>query len=268
MESVGRTLWKTRLIECSQNCEYNSCMPNINQISLWWKIAAVIVGVLILVGIGLAFQRKGGMPTSSIFGIQSAPSLTRNVQYASTLDTEVRKNVESLIGELRAKLQKDDTDYEAWLTLAIRYKQAEDYDKAREVWEYLASIHPDDSVSRHNLGDLYHHFLKDYAKAETYYKEALERAPTNSLEYLALHELYRYSLKQDTTAAEDILKQGIELVTENQPIDLYVALGSYYVAKGEKEKAIESYTKTRDLAQKARNTGLVAQLNAEIAKLR
>jgi tetratricopeptide (TPR) repeat protein len=219
---------------------------------------------------GVAVQQGtlgGGTESiSNILGIKAAPSLTRSVQYARDLAPDVREILEGQIQEQREILTEDVGNYDAWLTLAIRYKQAGDLNKARDVWEYLASIHPEDVVPRHNLGDLYHHFLNDYPKAEMYYKQALQFSPTNSFEYLALHELYRYSYKQDTTAAVDILEEGIKNVSESQPIDLYIALANYYADKGEIAKAIGNYTEARRLAQDAGNTSLVQQLNAEIAK--
>jgi len=240
--------------------------------SLQLKIVLAIVVALIAIGIGMAAQRgvlqgSGESSVADIFGIKNVPSLTRSVKYSSDIAPDVKQTLEKHVADLRATLKENDTDYEAWLTLAIRYKQAGDLDKAREIWEYLASIHPDDVVPRHNLGDLYHHFLNDYTKAEMYYKQALELSPMNALDYLALYELYRYSLKQDT-AAVDILKEGIGRVTENQPIDLYIALANFYVAKGDTSEAIANFTKARDLAQKTGNTSLVTQLNAEIAQLR
>ena len=247
---------------------------HIQKIKAWpaqWKVVAIIVALLVVAGIGMALQGGGflgGSDTaSSIFGIKRAPSLIASVKYSAELTPEARKILEDTIAEFRTELGKNENNYDMWLSLAIRYKQAGDFNKAREVWEYLASIHPDDSVSRHNLGDLYHHFLNDYRKAEAYYKAALDLDPTNELDYLALYELYRYNYKQDTTAAVDILKKGIENVTENQPVDLYVALANYYADKGQKADARDNYTKARDIARTVGNTQLVAQLNEAIAAL-
>ena len=242
-------------------------MEKIKQVPLHGKIAIAVVGILVVAGIGAAALRTGSTQPESIFGVRSVPSLTRPVAYSRDLPPEAKTNLNTLITDLRRELKENAALYDQWLTLAIRYKQAGDFAKAREVWEYLLSIHPDDVVSRHNLGDLYHHFLKDYPKAEVYYTQALDLAPTNSLDYLALHELYRYSLKTNTSAAVDILKTGIERTTENQPIDLYIALANYYADKGDKKEARSAYGQARDLAQRVGNTSLVAKLNESIAAL-
>lgn len=243
-------------------------MHKIQDLPRQWKIGIVIVLILVLAGIGAALQRSRSATAGNVFGIQNAPSLTASVHYSSDISPDVKKTLDDFIADLRLQLQKNPASYDAWLTLAIRYKQAGDLEKARDVWLYIASIHPDDAVSRHNLGDLYHHFLKDYPKAEVYYKQALALTPKNSLEYLSLYELYRYSYKQDTTAAIDTLKLGIQQVEENQKIDLYIALANYYGDKGQKDDARANFIKARDLARKAGNTKLVVQLDAAIASIK
>ncbi len=154
----------------------------------------------------------------------TAPSLTKKVSYASDFPAEARPIIEKKIADLRATLAKNYEDYSAWLNVAIYYKQAGDYAQAEAVWLYLATLHPDDAVSRHNLGDLYAHYLKDYPKAETYYQQAIAIKPESATDYLALSELYRYSYKQNTSAAVDILKQGIAHVPEPQVEDIKNAL--------------------------------------------
>lgn len=151
---------------------------------------------------------------------------------------------------------------------AIQYKTAGDYDAAREVWEYTSRVFPRNAISPHNLGDLYQHFLTDYAKAEEYYKRAISVDPTQSMNYLALHDLYRYSYRQDTSAAVDILKSGITKVSGNQAIDLYAMLGSYYQDRNDRVNASAYYTKARDAAQKIGDTALVEQLDVTLAELK
>ena len=156
----------------------------------------------------------------------TAPSLTMPVAYAADTAPEVKSILVGKIADLRAQVGRNYEDYAAWLNLAIRYKQAGDLKQAETIWLYLAYIHPDDAVSRHDLGDLYAHYLKDYPKAEMYYKQAIGIVPTQAMDYLALSELYRYSYKQGTIAAADILKQGIAKVPAPQVQDLKAALAA------------------------------------------
>lgn len=156
----------------------------------------------------------------------TAPSLIASVTYANSLSPEVRALLEQKIATLRSQLSNNYDLYNAWLDLAIRYKQAGDLAKAQAIWEYLAFLHPDDAVSRHNLGDLYANYLKQYDKAEQYYKQAIALQPTQSLDYLALADLYHYGFKKDSRAIET-LKLGISRVSERQADDLRRALDAY-----------------------------------------
>ena len=90
----------------------------------------------------------------------------------------------------------------------------------------------------------------------------------SAINYAALHELYRYSYKQDTALAADVLKEGIGKVSGNQVIDLYSELGSYYQVKKDTANAIIYYTKARDAAEKAGNASLAAQLDATLNELK
>ncbi len=154
----------------------------------------------------------------------TAPSLVKAVFYSKDLSPDAKAILVTMIADLRAQLSKNYDLYNVWLDLAIRYKQSGDLAQAQAVWEYLAFLHPDDAVSRHDLGDLYANYLKNYPKAEMYYQQAIAINPKSSLDYLALADLYRYSYKQNTSAAADILKQGIAKVPEPQVEDLKKAL--------------------------------------------
>lgn len=122
-----------------------------------------------------------------------APSLSRNVKYSPALSPEAKRILGENIAALSGALSKNALDFGSWMNLAIQYKTAGDYEGAREIWEYVSRIYPKDAVALHNLGDLYHHFLNDFAQAESYYKNAIGRDGTQGVNYLALHDLYRYS---------------------------------------------------------------------------
>ncbi len=198
----------------------------------------------------------------------TAPLLTRPVQYSAGLSLEVKNMLIDKIAKLRASLAKNYGDYGAWMNLALQYKAAGDHDAAREVWEYISRMYPARSTALHNLGDYYYHQLNDYAKAENYYRQAIQADPSQAIDYTSLFELYRDSYKQSTTAAADALKEGIAHISGNQVIDLYIALASYYEDKNDAADATTYYAKARDAAQKLGNTGLVAQIDAALASLK
>ncbi|QQG37939.1 MAG: hypothetical protein HYS26_00045 [Candidatus Kaiserbacteria bacterium] len=231
-------------------------------------VLVIIVAIFVATQTGLfsGGSGQGGVASST------APSLTEGVAFDQNIPADLRDQLSQLIADDREALSQNYDQYELWLRLAIRYKQAGDYQKAREVWEYLAYNYPDDVVSRHNLGDLYQHFTVDYVKAEQYYLAALEAdmidgVGSAGVTYLALHELYRYDYKQNTSAAADILKQGIERIAGPQAIDLNAALARYYESKGQKAEAAAAYRAAAAGAREVNNTSLAAQFEASAAAL-
>ncbi len=199
----------------------------------------------------------------------TAPSLTRNIAFSPGFSAEAKQIVNGKIAKLRETLSKNPNDYSAWMNLALQYKSAGDYEGAREIWEYISRIYTSEGTALHNMGDLYHHFLNDFAKAEQYYLRSIDVNKAVGMNYMALHELYRYSYKQDTALAADILKNGITNVGGNQVIDMYQALGFYYKEeKNDVANAIVYFTKARDGAEKAGNTALAAQFNDELSALK
>ncbi len=119
----------------------------------------------------------------------------------------LRADMEEIIPILR----KSPGDFDTWLELAIHYKIAGDYEGAADVWQYVVYAAPSvqRTVALSNLGDLYMNFIKDYPKAEGYYRQALAINPTVISYYRDLYTLYRYLYKIDTSAASDILTEGL-----------------------------------------------------------
>lgn len=241
-----------------------------------WKTLGSFIVIIGIIGIAGVLWRKNPVSVSETPKVEktesvassTAPSLVRQVKYSADLSPDARRILGEHISKLSESLSNNVDDFGSWMNLAIQYKTAGDYEGAQKVWEYISYLHPGEGISLHNLGDLYHHYLKDFAKAEEYYKRSIDADATQGVNYLALHELYRYSYKQNTAAAADILKKGIANVSGNQIIDLYSALGSYYQAKNDRTNAIFYLTYARDAAQKAGNTMLAAQFNDELATLK
>ncbi|MEN9561444.1 MAG: hypothetical protein RIQ56_717 [Candidatus Parcubacteria bacterium] len=168
-----------------------------------------------------------------------APSLTSPVAYTKTLTAEEKKVLEGHIAKQRDVVSKNLSDVSAWLNLGVLYKMAGDYVAARDVWAYLNQVAPQQSLSFHNLADLYAFYLKDYPKAEKNYLQAIAIDPSRVAEYMALHELYRDLYPMSASAAEDILLKGIS----NNPdsIDLILALARYYAARAREVDAKNQY---------------------------
>lgn len=94
---------------------------------------------------------------------------------------------------------------------------------------------------------------------------AIKNSPGNILSYKGLYELYTFSYKQNTSAAEDILLEGIS----NNPdaIDLMVLLAFYYKETGEAERAAGYFNSAIEEAKKRGNDELVSTLEKELTNL-
>lgn len=195
------------------------------------------------------------------------PSLNRSLSFPKDFPGDAKAIVIKRVGELRDTLKKNPGDYASWLDLAIQYKIISDFEGARQIWEYVNVAAPTQSISFQNLGNLYDLYLKDYPKSEENYLKAIANAPGIPAAYLGLHELYRYSYKADTTAAVDILKQGIDAVKSPDNLDLMIMLASYYKDKGDKSNAIKYYGEVRSKAQTLKNYDLANQMTTEIKAL-
>ena len=237
----------------------------------------IVIGLIIiaLIGTGLWYVRilrfRAGtwMPYIAI-GRQAGdlPRLERPAQFPAEFPPEARTIVENKIAADRAKLAENPRDADALLDLAIQYKIAGDIRGAIEIWVYMTEVFKGESVPYHNLGSVYHLELKEYEKSESYYKQAIDVNPTMSINYIGLHELYRYSYKTDTTLAVDILQEGIGKIDTRGKLDLYTTLGGYYVEKGDKPAAISAYTEARKLARGLGNTGILSNIEAELSRLK
>src|SRR3989344_9162287 len=224
---------------------------------------ALIGGVLWFTGV-MTFREGSFLPEFSLdaFTSSNPPSLDRALVFPDSFSEEAKSILTKNVETLKKFIQDNPgTAISAWLDLAIQYKTIGDYDGAIQVWKYLVARYPNDATPLYNLGSTYHLFLKDFGKSERYYKEAIERSPSLTVYYTGLRELYRYSYKQDTTLAADVLLQALEHVEGDQRIDIYLALGSYYNDKGDKESAIKYYTKAREGAVSMGNMTLIKQID-------
>ena len=231
-----------------------------------WRSNGVIIGAMVAgaVIVGGALWYTGGIQ----IGAPRAPSLEKELVISADLPEDVRALVVQSVEKLKIELRTDSTNVAAWLDLAIRYKTAGNFDDAVEIWEYLAAEYPTDYVAFHNLGEHYFHEVENYPKAESYYRQAITAAPEFSINYLDLHDLYRYVYKQETTAAVDILKEALTKIDGSQSIDVLSALARYYETKGDIENARANFTLARDVAKKIGNPSLVERLDAELKRLK
>ena len=138
------------------------------------------------------------------------PDLDREIIIKENLSTEVKLRAIADLKDTISRLKEDYDRREDWLNLGLVRKLFGDYEGAKEAWEFATIIRPNDPVAYHNLGELFWLHIPNYPLAEKYFLKAIEIGPENSLFYLKLHELYRYSYKEKVNLADDILIQGIK----------------------------------------------------------
>ncbi len=137
------------------------------------------------------------------------PDLDKEIIIKADITEDTKNTAITKIKEITAVLKQDYDQREEWLNLGIWRKTIGDYEGAKEVWEFVTLIRPNDPVAFHNLGDLYSLHLIDFSKAEKYYLIAVEKDPKTSFYYAKLYEFYRYFVKKSDLAIA-ILEKGIK----------------------------------------------------------
>ena len=140
---------------------------------------------------------------------QPIPDLNRSVpSVTKSMPLEALSAVTTKIHSLQASLKNDPMQATVWIDLGIYQKMVGDYEGAKISWQYVTRLAPSDYVAYGNLGDLYAYFLKDNGMAETYFKKAIEKGPTQVHLYMQLISFYRDVFK-DTDKAKAIVAQGL-----------------------------------------------------------
>jgi tetratricopeptide (TPR) repeat protein len=238
-------------------------------------ISAALAALILLLGaLFWSFQRgvilwQNGSVRFALSAITNpVPSLDRTTVFPDSFNDEAKNLFNTRVADAHARIEKNPYGAEAWLDLAIYYRMVGDNAGAVEIWEYVVSQSPQESVSLHNLGQHYFHEEKDYAKAEKYYELSIAASPRMQSNYSDLYEMYRYVYKQDTAAAVDILLRAMAQVGSPGDIQFTMMLGRHYRdVVGDKENARQYLTQARDAAQARGDRSIATELTKEISAL-
>lgn len=200
-------------------------------------------------------------PIPTTVALPTPPSLNRPVPETPGMDAQVRATIILKLSEIVATLKTDSSSFDAWLTLGTLRQALGDYVGAAEAWVYATKLSPHTGVAYANLGNLYANYTKDYPKAEASYLKGIQNDPQAVNTYRNLFELYVYSYKTDTSAAEDLLKTGIAKLPK--ALDLKVLLARYYRDKGRVADARVAYDNAITAATTAGNAALATELTSE-----
>lgn len=190
------------------------------------------------------------------------PSLTRAIPVTSPdLSVTAREATIKYLNTSVENLKKDPLAYQDWVNLGLARQMLGDYVGAEEVWIYATKLSPTTPVAFSNLGYLYMVYIKNGAKSEASYKQALTLNPKDVNSYRSLAELYTYHYKKDTNAVELILKEGIQ--KNPDAYDLGVLLARYYVEKGMIMEAKSVYTEAASSARSAGKVDVATSIETE-----
>ncbi len=146
---------------------------------------------------------------SSTSTLPIPPSLERKIVFPEeTLDV-VREKTTTEINKFVGILKKDPTNFESWIDLGIYRKLIEDYEGAKEAWQFASILRPNSALPVSNLGNLYGYYLKDKTKAEEYYLNSLTIEPNVGFWYYQAYVFYR-EVMQDESKAREIIERGVK----------------------------------------------------------
>lgn len=148
------------------------------------------------------------LPLSQSAKAPAIPSLDRAVIFPASFPAEARKVMSDKINATAAVLKKDPQKSNEWLALAVFRKTIDDFEGARDIWEFLAAGNPQSSIPFANLANLYAFELKDPARAEENFIKAMQKDPNAIILYRQAYEFYRY-VRKDDVKAKETLQKGI-----------------------------------------------------------
>lgn len=213
-----------------------------------------------------ATSPSGTVQPVNIKDLPKAPSLQHEVVFDVSLSPDVKKILQNRIAADVDGLKKIPYSLEYWIDLGINYKQAGDYQAAKDAWTYAGLISPGNTVSFTDLGNLEQYYLHDYVNAEKNFLKVIANDKNYVLGYLNLSDLYRLSYETNTTKSVDVLKQGLTVIPNN--IDMTIALAVYYADKKDTTNAKIYYEQAIALANKQGNTTLAHSLTADMNALK
>ncbi len=199
------------------------------------NIALAVAGLLIVAAVGHEIYVRSHAPAAQPISTATStppyelvtPDYHQPINFSPDIASNIRADLNNNLAQVQAKITANPLDLDAWESLGAIYKVGGDYPHAITAWTYITEVSPSSPEPYFDLGDLYMNFLKDYPKAEANYKKVIALRPHTIAAYQNLYTLYRSLYKTNTSAASDILVEGLKNNPGNQQLlDLQAELKS------------------------------------------
>ncbi|MFY9493294.1 MAG: hypothetical protein WAP55_02360 [Minisyncoccia bacterium] len=132
-----------------------------------------------------------------------------------------------------------------WIAVGVIKKFFNDFEGARDAWEYAGILYPANALSFANLGNLYGFYLHDNARAEFNFKKAIANDPYQVGYYIGFADFYKNVYTAKKSEAPKILLEGISVIKD---VNLMLALATYYRDEGDKTNALKYYQEVLKLS--------------------
>ena len=215
------------------------------------KSIAVSAGAAVLIlGLLWFFQEQGLLkvfPTDEDRGVRAALRIDESKFKAPVGVSEegFRKQIAEAYAR-RAMVKKNKKDVSAWFAFGYQLNFLNDHEGAVRAREIVFRLQPENHLVAGNLASNYQYFLKDYAKAEFYYDQALTIQPAFTDAWKGLADLYRFNWKEKNNLVEPLMLEAIRNDSANESAYL-VFLVSFFAEGGDFAKAGEYYARVRSL---------------------
>ena len=217
----------------------------------------VIITIIIVGVIGALLWRQGvfGGDQALLHSIKDKPALVELFNKAAAAEAEIKKDPTKAEQYFNAGL--------FWKSLAEQGGPEVFFSRSLQVYEQGIKLFGQKNILFYlDAGNLAEH-VNDFAKAETYYKKAIEISSGDESGYLNLAHLYFYKLKRPKADILAVYAEGAKRLVN--PVIIISDRASYLRQIGDYAAALKDYT-TLSLNFPA-NQGykdIIAELKAKI----
>ena len=234
-----------------------------------YQIIGIIIAVLVLVLIMLWYYQSQGIlrifPTKEDREIKSALKIDRSkFKPAQGLTNEQFEAKIKELTEQKDIVLKNTKDPNAWFSFGKTKEFLNDHQGAVLAWEIAHKLQPYDFRTLYSMAWVYQYFLKDFVKAENYYREVLALQPDYTMAYDGLMDIYRYNIKEKRINFEALVLEAIQKDKGNEA-KYYYALVDFFLSEETQnlDKAKEYLEKLKEKDPKKASELITANPNLQ-----